>query len=63
MTEQKNLLPLVLVPDFAALDSRVRNWSPSPWGEWHLADVWIEQADSDDNSRDAAAKRTAGAKP
>jgi len=63
MMEQKNLLPLVLVPDFAALDSRVRNWSPAPWGEWHLADVWIEQADSDNNSRDAAAKRTAGAKP
>jgi len=56
-------LPLVLVPDFAALDARVRNWSPSPWGEWHLADVWIDQADSDNNSRDADAKRTAGAKP
>jgi ABC-type transport system substrate-binding protein len=63
MMEQKNLLPLVLVPDFAALDSRVRNWSPSPWGEWHLADVWIDQADSGPNSRDAAAKTPAGAKP
>jgi hypothetical protein len=63
MMEQKNLLPLVLVPDFAALDSRVRNWSPSPWGEWHLADVWIDPADSGPNSRDAAAKTPAGAKP
>jgi len=63
MREQKNLLPLVLVPDFAALDSRVRNWSPSTWGEWHLADVWLDQADADTNAHDAGAKTPAGAKP
>ncbi len=63
MMEQKNLLPLVAVPDFAALDSRVRNWSPSPWGEWHLADVWLDQADAGTNAHDAEAKRPAGAKP
>jgi hypothetical protein len=60
MMEEKNLLPLVSVPDFAALDSRVRNWSPSAWGDWHLADVWLEQ---DDPLRDAGAKTPPGAKP
>jgi hypothetical protein len=63
MIEEKNLLPLVVVPEFAALDSRVRNWSPSPWGEWHLADVWIDQTDAEPNPHDAAAKTAAGAKP
>ena len=63
MMEEKNILPLVAVPDFAALDARVRNWSPSAWGEWHLADVWLEQSDAGTNARDAGAKAPAGAKP
>jgi len=56
MMEQTNLLPLVGVPDFAAADPRVRNWSPSPWGEWRLADVWLAAADK-------GSKSAAGAKP
>ncbi len=63
MMEGKNILPLVAVPDFAALDSRVRNWSPSAWGEWHLADVWLDQPDAGPDARDAGAKTSAGAKP
>ena len=63
MIEERNLLPLVVVPDFAALDARVRNWSPSAWGEWHLADVWLDQADAGPNAHDAPAKRAAGARP
>ncbi len=63
MMEEKNLLPLVAVPDFAAVDGRVRNWSPSPWGEWRLADVWLDQGDPSNGSRDAARKPQVGAKP
>jgi peptide/nickel transport system substrate-binding protein len=63
MMEEKNLLPLVSVPDFVALDSLVRNWSPSAWGDWHLADVWLDQGDPGTNLRDAGAKTQAGAKP
>jgi hypothetical protein len=63
MMEGKNLLPLVGVPDFAALSSRVRNWSPSAWGDWHLADVWLDQGDSGTNLREAVAKRPPGTKP
>jgi hypothetical protein len=62
MIEERNVLPLVAVPDFAALDPRVRNWSPTPWGEWRLADVWIDQADAV-AERDAAKKTPAGARP
>jgi peptide/nickel transport system substrate-binding protein len=63
MMDERNILPLVAVPDFAALDSRVRNWSPSAWGEWHLADVWLEQSDAGTNARDAGAKIAPEARP
>ncbi len=63
MIDEKNILPLVVVPDFAAVDPRVRNWSPAPWGEWRLADVWLEQAEPAGVARDAAKKTPAGARP
>jgi ABC-type transport system substrate-binding protein len=56
MMDEKNLLPIVAVPDFAALAGQVRNWAPSPWGEWRLADVWLEQSE-------AGSKSPAGTKP
>jgi len=59
--EERTLLPLVALPDFAAVDGRVRNWSPSTWGEWRLADVWIEPGDAANAGR--TAKPVAGAKP
>jgi len=63
MMEGKNLLSLVVVPDFAARDSCVRNCSSSAWGEWHFADLRLNQADSGSNQRDAAPKASAGARP
>jgi peptide/nickel transport system substrate-binding protein len=63
MMEEKNLLPLVAVPDFAAVDGRVRNWSPAPWGEWRLADVWLEHGDAPNGMRDAVTKASVGARP
>ena len=63
MMEEKNLLPLVVVPDFAAVDARVRNWLPSPWGEWRLADVWLEQSEASTGSRDTITKSGVGRKP
>jgi ABC-type transport system substrate-binding protein len=62
MMEQANLLPLVGVPDFAAADARVRNWLPSPWGEWRLADVWLEQDETPNGAGSAVAKPPVGAK-
>ena len=53
MMDERDILPLVAVPDFVALDARVRNWAPSPWGEWRLADVWL----------DAQSKSAGGANP
>jgi len=62
MMSEKLLLPIVAVPDCAGADARVRNWSPAPWGEWRLADVWLDRAESADRSRDAV-KPANGAKP
>jgi peptide/nickel transport system substrate-binding protein len=62
MMDEKDILPLVTVPDFAALDARVRNWSPAPWGEWRLADVWLDSSEPAPSARDAG-KSSAGAKP
>lgn len=63
MMEEKNLLPIVVVPDFAAVDARVRNWLPSRWGEWRLADVWLEQSEASSGPRDTVTKSGAGKKP
>jgi peptide/nickel transport system substrate-binding protein len=62
MMEQANLLPLVGVPDFAAADPRVRNWLPSPWGEWRLADAWLDQDEASSAVNGAAIKPLTGAK-
>src|SRR5439155_672693 len=35
-------VPLVYVPELAGVGPRVKDWSPLPWGEWCLHDVWLE---------------------
>ena len=42
--EERKLIPLVALPDYAGLAPTVRDWEPSAWGEWRLADVWLEPA-------------------
>jgi ABC-type transport system substrate-binding protein len=42
--EDRRLMPLVALPDYAGLATTVRDWQPSPWGEWRLAEVWLEPA-------------------
>jgi peptide/nickel transport system substrate-binding protein len=36
------VLPLVLLPEYAGIGGNVRNWKPARWGEWRLADVWLQ---------------------
>jgi hypothetical protein len=61
--DERDILPLVAVPDFVALDARVRNWAPSPWGEWRLADVWLDAIEPAPSARGAQGKSAGGAKP
>jgi hypothetical protein len=46
LLDQRQLLPLIVLPDYVGIGPSVRNWSPSPWGEWRLADVWIESGET-----------------
>jgi hypothetical protein len=64
--EERKLIPLVALPDYAGLAPTVRDWQPSPWGEWRLADVWLEPAGSQSAvSRNAtpAVTTTPGVRP
>jgi hypothetical protein len=40
--DDHRILPLVAVPEFVGIGGNVRDWMPARWGEWHLADVWLE---------------------
>jgi len=44
--DDRYLLPIVALPEYTGLGANVRNWLPSRWGEWHLADVWLEVPDA-----------------
>jgi ABC-type transport system substrate-binding protein len=59
--EEHKVVPLVVVPDYAGLAANVRDWQPSSWGEWRLADVWLEPPDAQKNV--AAGNTTSGARP
>ncbi|MBZ5701934.1 MAG: hypothetical protein LAN84_08805 [Acidobacteriia bacterium] len=54
---ERRVLPLVLLPEFAGVGARVRDWLPAPWGDWHLAGVWLDGADS------PAPAKSSGEKP
>jgi hypothetical protein len=40
--EERHVLPLVALPEYVGLGQNVRDWMPARWGEWHLADVWLD---------------------
>ncbi len=42
---ERQLLPLLLLPDYVGIAPGVRNWTASPSGEWRLADVWLDSGE------------------
>ncbi|HKN25863.1 MAG TPA: ABC transporter substrate-binding protein [Candidatus Acidoferrum sp.] len=42
---ERQLLPLLLLPDYVGIAPSVRNWTVSPSGEWRLADVWLDSGE------------------
>ena len=42
LLEERRVLPLVALPEYVGLSQNVRDWTPARWGEWHLADVWLD---------------------
>jgi peptide/nickel transport system substrate-binding protein len=59
--EDRRVFPLVALPEYAGVGASVRNWLPTRWGEWHLADVWLDLPDSAAQVQQPAAPT--GAKP
>ena len=45
LLEERRIIPLVLLPEYVGIATPVRNWMPARWGEWRLADVWIERGE------------------
>ena len=44
--EDRRVLPLVALPEYAGIGANVRNWLPARWSEWHLAEVWLDLPES-----------------
>jgi hypothetical protein len=42
LLDERRVLPLVALPEYVGLGPKVRDWMPAQWGEWHLADVWLD---------------------
>jgi hypothetical protein len=65
--DERRVLPLVLVPEYIGIGSNVRNWSPTRWGEWRLADVWLDQpanaADDNNLPGNSSSARAPGGRP
>lgn len=67
MLEERRFLPLVALPEYVGVRGNVRNWNPSAWGEWRLADVWIEgeeavPATEEGGRQEHSAKKSPGAR-
>jgi hypothetical protein len=43
--EERRILPLIVRAEAVGLAPTVRDWMPARWGEWHLADVWLETSE------------------
>ena len=59
LLQDREVLPLLLLPDYLGIAPAVRNWSASPSGEWRIADVWIDTGDSPSNSGNAQSRNPA----
>ena len=52
--ESRQILPLLLLPDYVGIAPNVRNWSGAPSGGWRLADVWLDSGEPQGSNADAA---------
>lgn len=58
LLEDRQILPLVLLPEYVGIAPNVRNWTAGPSGAWRLADVWLESSESAASNPEAATGRT-----
>jgi ABC-type transport system substrate-binding protein len=53
LLDERRVLPLIALPEFGGVGRDVRDWMPSRWGDWHLADVWLDRPQSQPESSGA----------
>jgi ABC-type transport system substrate-binding protein len=69
LLEGRRVLPLVALPEYVGLSQKVRDWMPGRWGEWHLADIWLDLPESvpaqpgNPNGTETPASAPAGVSP
>jgi len=63
LLEERRVLPLVVLPEYVGLGPNVRDWMPARWGEWHLADVWLDVPESSAEQHGNSNAASPGAKP
>ena len=63
LLEERRVLPLVVLPEYVGLGPNVRDWMPARWGEWHLADVWLDVPEPSTELRGNSNTAAPGAKP
>jgi len=63
LLEERRVLPLVVLPEYVGLGPKVRDWMPAQWGEWHLADVWLDVPEPSAEQRGNSNATSPGAKP
>ncbi len=45
LLNERQVLPLLVLPDYVGIAPTVRNWTASSSGEWRLADVWLDSGE------------------
>jgi MarR-like DNA-binding transcriptional regulator SgrR of sgrS sRNA len=55
LADRHEIVPLVAFPDYVGVGPAVRDWMPNSWGEWHLADVWLDRSEKSPASGAASA--------
>ena len=63
LLEERRVLPLVVLPEYVGLGPKVRDWMPAQWGEWHLAEVWLDVSEPSAEQRGNSNATSPGAKP
>ncbi len=63
LLEERRVLALVVLPEYVGLGPHVRDWMPARWGEWHVADVWLDVPEPSAEQRGNSNAASPGAKP
>jgi MarR-like DNA-binding transcriptional regulator SgrR of sgrS sRNA len=64
LLEDRRVAPLVLLPEYVGLSANIRDWMPARWGEWHLADAWLDApAATSAPTSETSSRAPAGVKP